>query len=390
MDYWSFSGRAGDRLVVALETPGNPGSSGLYCRVERPDGGTLEDFYAAANGTGQLPPVVLPASGRYVVRVSYYYNYTGEYRLRVTLAPPPWQLESEDNNSVAQAKAPAFPRQGTNQTARVLGYLRAGDPGDVFWLGNLSEATQIRMAYRLPGTSMLVGIAEVLDNSGAVVASAAAGETNLNYTVPMAQGGAYYVRMRAQAGTTGLFSQYLLSIELSDLLPPAIVADSLPAEGTTSLALFDRFTLTFSEDLLASSVNAADTFDLRAAGADGLFDTVDDLLVGVTVSPAYSSGLTANFTISGGALQPGLYRFITRTTLQDRAGNSLASAWTRQFVIGQVAGFNTELEPNNTRETATALAMMSTQPNLISGAGRGYLANGSDVDFYRFEALAGM
>ncbi|HRT58922.1 MAG TPA: CARDB domain-containing protein, partial [Candidatus Paceibacterota bacterium] len=290
---------------------------------------------------------------------------------------------------VAQANAPAFTRQGTNQTAQVLGYFRAGDPGDVFWLGNLSEATQIRMAYRLPGTSMLVGIAEVLDNSGAVVASAAAGETNLNYTVPMAQGGAYYVRMRAQAGTTGLFSQYLLSIELSDLLPPAIVADSLPAEGTTSLALFDRFTLTFSEDLLASSVNAADTFDLRAAGADGLFDTVDDLLVGVTVSPAYSSGLTANFTISGGALQPGLYRFIARTTLQDRAGNSLASAWTRQFVIGQVAGFNTELEPNNTRETATALAMMSTQPNLISGAGRGYLANGSDVDFYRFEALAG-
>jgi len=77
VDYWSFSGRAGDRLVVGLETPGNPGSSGLYCRVERPDGSTLEDFYAGGNGTGQLPPVVLPASGRYVVRVSSYYNYTG-------------------------------------------------------------------------------------------------------------------------------------------------------------------------------------------------------------------------------------------------------------------------------------------------------------------------
>jgi len=57
--------------------------------------------------------------------------------------------------------------------------------------------------------------------------------------------------------------------------------------------------------------------------------------------------------------------------------------------VSQVLGFNSESEPNNTRETATPLPMNSTQPDLISGAGRGFLADGSDWDYWSFEAQAG-
>ena len=132
-DYWSFTGRTGERLVVASETPGNLNNSGLNYIIERPDGSTLTSF-VSNNGTGQSVPVTLPVSGTYFVRVASYHNYSGEYRLRVTLAPAPWQLEGEDNNNVSQANVPAFSRQGATQSAQILGYIRAGDPGDVFAL----------------------------------------------------------------------------------------------------------------------------------------------------------------------------------------------------------------------------------------------------------------
>ncbi|MFN7140564.1 MAG: FG-GAP-like repeat-containing protein, partial [Limisphaerales bacterium] len=100
VDYWSFTGRAGDRLVVASENVGNFSHTGLRYRIERPDGVQVAEFYGSAgssNGSGQSAPVILPVSGTYYVRVSEWNTYSGEYRLRVTLAPSPWQLESEDN-----------------------------------------------------------------------------------------------------------------------------------------------------------------------------------------------------------------------------------------------------------------------------------------------------
>ncbi|MCW5556084.1 MAG: hypothetical protein KIS67_28500 [Verrucomicrobiae bacterium] len=233
------------------------------------------------------------------------------------------------------------------------------------------------------------GILELLNSAGTVIASEPAGITNLTYTIPAGQAGQYYARIRGASGTEGLFSQYLLSLELIDLLPPTILTDTLPTEGGSVLGLFDRFTLTFSEDMLAVTVNDANSYELRASGPDNLFDTVDDVLWTVNVSPAYSAGLTANYVIVGGALQPGHYRFTAKTDLQDRAGNPLSPAHVRQFAVNQVLGFNTEIEPNNTRETARPLAMESTQPNLISGAGRGYLSGSGDWDFWSFEAQAG-
>jgi len=606
VDYWSFTGRAGDRLVVGSETAGHVANSGLYWRVERGDGGVIRDFYPGNNGTGQSAPLVLPVSGSYLVRVSNWHQYRGEYRLRVTLAPAPWQLEAEDNNTVGQANAASFAREGPSQQARMLGYIRYGDPADVFGLGNLSVGAEVRLGYRKPVSSGLSGVLSVLDSAGNVVASAPAGSTNLTHTIPAGGAGAYYARMQAgppgyagavdsavyvdggddyvdvgawsagtqwtleawvrpvsvpggrrtivggyaecldwgitlqegrfglsirppggcsqtisgptpasagdwyhvvgtcdgltarlyvngqfavsgpvqsqytgtaagvrigsevccggnsfpgyidevaiwnraltgaevlarlagplagneigllgywrfneaqgetvadasgqgrtgtlrngagwvslapaAAGEPGLMTQYLLSLTLSDLAAPTILADTLPVEGGTVFELFDRFTLTFSEDMEPVAINAPASYELRSSGLDGQLDTADDLLWPVTTGPAYSAGLTASYAVASGALPPGSYRFRALTTLEDRAGNRLAAAWTRQFNVAQVAGFNTELEPNNTRETATPLLMSSTQPDLISGAGRAYLRDGSDLDFWSFEAQAG-
>src|SRR5204862_6350227 len=107
-DYWSFSAQAGDRLTVALETPGNPGNSSLYCWIGRSDGTYVNDFNTTGNGWGQSSPVSLPVSGNYLVYVRYNNDYRGEYRLRVSLARPPLQMESESNDQISQANTPVL------------------------------------------------------------------------------------------------------------------------------------------------------------------------------------------------------------------------------------------------------------------------------------------
>jgi hypothetical protein len=370
-DYWSFSGRAGDRLVVAVEVPGNPSNSGFYYRVEQPDGSILTSFYSANNGTGQSAPVVLPASGRYVVRVSYNYSYWGEYRLRVSLAPGPWQLEAEDNNAVGQANQPVFTRDGTNQWAKVLGYIRYADPGDVFALSYaplgrtepvfvLPENSQIRLSLNRPASSGLDPILEILNASGTVVASAPAGTTNLTHTVAGGAAGRYYARVRANTGTDGLLSQYLLSIEETippDVTAPQITGDTLPPEGSTTTNLWDRFTLNFSEELSQPTVNNAAAYELRNAGPDDTFGTGDDSVYGVVTSPAYANGTNASYFISDGPLQPGRYRLTVATSLLDLELNPLAAPYVRTFTVANVAGFVLENRANDTAATATSLSL---------------------------------
>src|SRR5262249_59724871 len=86
-----------------------------------------------------------------------------------------------------------------------------------------------------PTSSPLPGALAVLNAAGTAVATSAAGAASLGYTVPSGGDGTYYARLTAAAGTAGLFSQYLLSIDLVDTVPPAVTGDTLlPADGATS------------------------------------------------------------------------------------------------------------------------------------------------------------
>ena len=587
VDYWSFTGQAGDRLAVASQTPGNPGSSGLYYNILKPDGSQLGIFYAASSGWGQSSPLVLPVDGTYWIAVGFYHAYTGEYRLRVTLARPPVQLENEDNNNLNQVNTPELTLAGGHQTATVLGYAGVGDgSGDFFSLGNLANGATINLGLRQPASSGFADVLWIYNPSGTVVASSAEGGTNLSYAVPADAEGIYTVRVLADSvtpalrfdgidgyslglsgngyvtvndapslrpasltlegwfnfsGTGGtrvlaaktvgsasadsyviwyqddrlravvqnaggsgslvdyvwtptlgvwyhiaftfddatkaevlyvngaqvatgtssvtigydahplmigaeihyespnyffggkadevrlwnrvrtqaqlqadksrrllgneegligcwrldegsglttadltananrgtlvnwpawisssltvnpasLLSQYLLDIDLADTQAPTIVADTLPLEGTNAPVMFDRFSLSFSEDMLAGRVNDGASYELRCAGADGSFDTADDALYTVA-SQAYASGLSASYLVTDGPLQPGAYRFKARQALQDRAGNGLAADYVRRFVIVGVDGFVFEGRGNNSLATATTLSLNPT------------------------------
>src|SRR5207247_10535120 len=121
--------------------------------------------------------------------------YPGEYRLRVTTARPPMQIESEGNDSLAQADVPALTAASGHQTATVLGYIGGGDPGDYFRLGNLAEGTLITLGVNWPASSGLLSILGIYNSSGAPLAFSAVRGSNVSFTVPPTAGGTYYGRV---------------------------------------------------------------------------------------------------------------------------------------------------------------------------------------------------
>ncbi|MCY2989793.1 MAG: FG-GAP-like repeat-containing protein, partial [Planctomycetota bacterium] len=183
-------------------------------------------------------------------------------------------------------------------------------------------------------------------------------------------GGQIAVTVPQIGGHPGLLSQYILGVDLVDSVPPTITADDLSAEGSTVTAILDRFTLSFSEDLAAATVNDASNFDLRAAGPDGTFETVDDAVYHL-VSYGYTTGLTARYRANDGPLQPGSYRLTVGTGLTDKPGNHLVNAYVRTFSTVGVAPFVLESRSNDTAPTATTLS-----PSPSSAFDRSFTATG--------------
>src|SRR5262249_25615492 len=103
-------------------------------------------------------------------------------------------------------------------------------------------------------------------------------------------------------------------------------------------------------------------------GPDAAFDTADDALYTLSVTPAYVNGLSANYLVTDGPLQPGNYRFTVKATgaarITDRAGNPLAAAFVRTFTMVAVSPFLVENRSNATSAPATSL---SPTPNATCG-----------------------
>ncbi|MHB8519117.1 MAG: FG-GAP-like repeat-containing protein [Limisphaerales bacterium] len=751
LDYWSFDALAGDRLSIASDNPGNPANSSLLYRIYDPDGSQWTYFYSDYSGRGQIS-LVVPASGTYTIRVEPNNQYYGEYRVRVTLARPPVQLEAENNDSIGNANPLNFTLSGGHQQATELGYISSADPGDFYLLGNLSSNSVITLNLQQPASSGFADALEIYNPAGTLVTGSAMGAPNLTYTVPFGADGAYYARVRGISGvlppaqvhatgstntlfyvggnsysevmidipesalavsfwfrtldpnaglfsvsagaigsgghdrhiylnggniytriysagavgssglsladgawhhlvftygsdiggnktyvdgvavasgtkassdfnwqdridigysedapnrsfsgdldevrlwnraftpadvlnnmtnsltgteagligywrfnegtgttaldlTTnahnatlvngpvwmpvnygfagpGIFAQYLLSIDLKDTVPPVITSVTLPAAGSTNSTILDHFTLNFSKDVDPSlnalnrlirlynghaytvsdssttwynaetqarslgghlatidgasenawvlgnfsgfgnfwigltdeaqkgnflwasgdsvrytnwsggtpdnsnnkdytAVSGAGTwanytanttyrgvievggpdsdgdgipdtldpypndpynlFDLRSAGADGVFDTADDQIYHLTHAN-YTGGLSLDFSIADGPLQPGAYRFTVTSSLSDRFGNPAAAPFTQYFAVGNVPGYVMEGRTNNTPAGATSLTLVEDPPGMKTAAGRGNLSNNSEVDYWSFNGTAG-
>ncbi|MGN6385042.1 MAG: FG-GAP-like repeat-containing protein, partial [Verrucomicrobiota bacterium] len=388
-DYFSFSGTAGQLLEVAAETPGNAGNSQLFYEIYTPEGTRLDYFYPNGNGYGQTPrsknsPLVLPVSGTYYLSVKRSDQYSGEYRFRVSLLDQPAQFEAESNDQINQSNFVLFQQQGNLAAATVAGYISAGDgSGDFYNLGNLSSNATLSVTFKKPGTSDISPKIEVLSSNGTSLAANAAGSTNLDFVIPSA--GNYYVKFTSASGTPGIAAQYLLNISLNDTQSPEIASNNLPGEGTISTLIIDRFNVSFSEELQSSTVNSLSNYDLRSSGADGLFNTPDDVIY-ILSNPGYGSGLQTGFQIVNGPLQPGNYQFKV-TGLKDRSGNALVS-YLRQFTIENLPGFTLESQNNDVRTNGTPLLMLESPTGVYTVAARGNLTSTADYDYWSFQGYS--
>ncbi|MBN2704478.1 MAG: VCBS repeat-containing protein, partial [Pontiellaceae bacterium] len=571
-DYWSFSGEAGDQAVVAMSLPGYPNSSGLRVDVYRPDGTSFGTYYGnSTGGSAQTPVLTLPTTGRYTVRVSYNYQYWGEYHLAVQCVHPPMQLESEVNDTTGNATVPTFGLRNGRQEADVGGFALFNTGYDYYNLGNLASGTVVQasidfpsfssehpelqlvgssgtvipfqnstissngvlnldgsadylrttttnfssrtgtvegwifpreeyhwgfwqthdstavnfadwlamfsydyytfyfrsgggssdvtfrtqdyipayewthLAFTWEGTTMKVYVngtliasrtnatlQDVMDpfacfgrghndrwlngwmdelrvwdraltleevtsvaqqtlignenglvgywnfdtdssdlsgngNDGDLMGDASLDDFALKPYTPTTNvthvtdaGGIYY--MRVTKGNGSVADQYVLHLSMYDSTIPIITDESLPANDSSSQAMINAFTVSFSEEMSVDTVTNSANFDLTAAGTDDLFDTADD--APYTLAINYSGGLTATFSIENGPVQPGLIRFTASTNVLDRTGTSLV-AYTNSFRITNPDRYVFESQNNNTIGAAENLNGFTT--NLLDG-----------------------
>jgi hypothetical protein len=346
MDYYRFTARAGDLLVVGVETVGSPAASQLYYRVDDASGNYVTDFYASSyNGWGQKGPVTLGRDGSYFLRVSYNYDYRGEYRVRVNLLRGGLQSEGDTqaNDRPGSPSGLTFALEGGKLVARVAGAISTGDGPDHFRLGDLSEGTTVRLALEsVPGTTLAARLALVRPD-GTEVAVGAEGATTLVHEVG-AGGGLLLARVTADGGA-GIQGQYVLGLTMADERPPTIASVDLPSEGASTTALVGAFQATFSEDMASATVNGAANVEVRSS-VNEVFGDSDDSVYSVA-GVGYAGGRKATFQIADGPLQPGRYQVTLRAGLTDRSGNPMAASYVRRFEVLPLAGFISENRSNN-------------------------------------------
>jgi subtilisin-like proprotein convertase family protein len=200
--------------------------------------------------------------------------------------------------------------------------------------------------------------------------------------------GNWTLEIRDDAGADiGTLNGWELVIAQAADIPPRIAAvEQLPIDQGRTWRQIDRLTVQFSEAMQPATINA-DHWELREAGADEAFDTPDDVLLALVVSPLYTGGLSVELPIAGGPLPHGEYRFTAPSALLDLTGNALdgngdrtgGDPYVRHFdvVVVQTDRF----EPNDGFAQATDLGELGsrTETSLT-------VHSANNDDYYRFTA----
>ncbi len=91
--------------------------------------------------------------------------------------------------------------------------------------------------------------------------------------------------------------------------PQVRAITGLPAEGAfLDDTTIDNFSISFNQLMDPASVNGNSNFELRSAGADGAFDTSDDVVLSLSKNTYRVGTNQLNFTIDNGPMNYGKYR----------------------------------------------------------------------------------
>ena len=295
-------------------------------------------------------------------------------------------------------------------------------------LASIQSAQQNQLIIGTLGANRWIGLNDVTtegtfvwsDGSPVSYTNWALGEPSFNDYVYVSSDGRWYtigdtslgsnsfgvIEMVAEAGApersgASLNAQYVLAVMVADLVPPVVSSISrLPTEGGTLEQIISTFTVNFSEDIDQSTLTDAN-FELRAAGADGAFGGVDDIVYGLSQSYD-ASDFSSFFTVTDGPLLDGEHRLTISDGVTDLLGNALdgdriggaGGDYVLSFSIDAVADREVfEGRDNETFDKATELTFESDTVNgtgwMRSQIGVGSIDPGTDIDWWKFDALAG-
>ena len=411
-DYWSFEAAAGDVLSVAVDTP----ESNLCMYVSLRDG-TDSQLTSEDRGTGPDQDALIsqyrvPGGGRYYLWIrnhdwSGWDRRRGSYEVRVDVVRGGVQLEYDRdhyNHTLGQSTELSLGPVGEGAIgATVAGTVMESNPWadrDYFALGTLSVGNSVELSMRYPSVSELSGQVSLVDSTDVRVTDEDGEPLDAGARCTIETEGLYYVKVEGLSGA-GTRGQYLLDVSVADVVPPRITSISpVPLEGGTLEKGIDLFSLTFSEDMNASTVNDPAHWELLGAGPDGALDTADDQPWTLTLTYAYAYGTSARLGIRGGPLPVGSYRFRASSGgLADRATNPLdgdgdgtgGDDYVCHFSIVLPEGVVIETSNNDTAFYATPLQVVEDPPGsrLNTGRGLGTINPLGDIDYYAFHASAG-
>ena len=147
--------------------------------------------------------------------------------------------------------------------------------------------------------------------------------------------------------------------------------------------------------------DSLNSWDLREAGDDGVFDTADDDVYDLRPSSTYSGGTTVGLRVYDGPMQDGDYRLTFTPAITDVVGNALdgngdgtgGDAFTRLFSVDLADGFVYEGRNNSSLGDAQALTLVEDPSGqglyVTDQFGLGSIDPSSDGDWWSFQGQAG-
>ena len=271
VDYWAFQADAGDLVSISVDTPVGEmhpfadlrDAADASCATDS-DGGPGTDAFISC--------FRITVAGTWYVRISspgYNDGTPGPYEMRVEIARG-IQLESDrqyanDTSANALAMAAAGGHLRATVAGTVMSSEGANTDEDLFAWGRINAGNTVELTVRTPASGTLVPLVRLLDAGGAPVPDADGVPGDGHFLGTVAADGIYSACVSASGGS-GMYAQYLLDVDITDAVPPAIASSDLPAEGSTTGDAVASVRLTFSEEMNADSVNATNPLVLSFGG----------------------------------------------------------------------------------------------------------------------------